>query len=106
MPNQEAASVLRVGIMLNSMKAPRWMAKIITDIQESSFAKIVLVVRNSAVSPQSKSFRQRLKVYWTHSIFERYRRWDRQYHRVAQDAFEDVDLTDILRDVSILQVNP
>lgn len=102
-----AAPKLRIGIMLNSLTVPRWVAKIVADIQESSFAQVVLVVRNS--SPQTapkKSWRQRLKTYWTHSLFERYRRWDRQRHRAELDAFEEVDLTGLLKTVPILSVQP
>ena len=69
---------LRVGIMVDSLSLTGWVAKIITDIQKSSIAQVVLVVRNAAPArPREKSLRKRLKTYWTHSLFERYRRWDR-----------------------------
>lgn len=102
-----SAPKLRIGIMLNSLTAARWVAKIVAEIQESSFAQIVLVVQNSApkASP-NKSWRQRLKTYWTHSLFERYRRWDRQRHRAELNAFEETDLTGLLKNASILSVQP
>jgi len=93
--------------MLNSLTATRWVAKIVADIQESSFAEVVLVVRNSSLhAAPKKPWRQRLKTYWTHSLFERYRRWDRQRHRKELDAFEETDLTGILKNASILLVQP
>ena len=93
--------------MLNSLTATRWVAKIVADIQESSFAEVVLVVRNSSLhAAPKKPWRQLLKTYWTHSLFERYRRWDRQRHRKELDAFEETDLTGILKNASILLVQP
>ena len=93
--------------MLNSLTATRWVAKIVADIQESSFAEVVLVVRNSSPhAAPKKPWRQLLKTYWTHSLFERYRRWDRQRHRKELDAFEETDLTGILKNASILLVQP
>jgi hypothetical protein len=105
--DDHSAPKLRIGIMLNSLTATRWVAKIVADIQDSSFAQVVLIVQNSAprVSP-NKSWRQRLKTYWTHSLFERYRRWDRQRHRAELDAFEEVDLTGLLKNACILSVQP
>jgi hypothetical protein len=98
---------LRIGIMVNSLTVPRWVAKIVGDIQESSFAQVVLVVQNAAptVAPK-KTWPQRLKTYWTHSLFERYRRWDRQRHRLELDAFEEVDLRGLLKDTTVVPVRP
>ena len=106
-PGDTAAPKLRIGIMLNSLTVPRWVAKVVADIQESSFAQIVLVVRNFPPNAAPKKYwQQRLKTYWTHSLFERYRRWDRQRHRAELDAFEGVDLTGLLKNASILSVQP
>lgn len=105
--NDLAVPPLRIGIMVDSFKATRWVAKIVADIQQSSFAKVVLVVQNSApiVAPR-RALRQRLKTYWTHSLFERYRRWDRQRHRVEPDAFEEIDLSGLLKDATVQSVRP
>ena len=93
--------------MVNAMTPARWVAKIVADIQTSTFAQVVLVIRNAAPPVQTKKpLRQRLKVYWTHSLFERYRAWDRKRNRVALDAFEETDLSAILHDVMVLPAKP
>jgi hypothetical protein len=98
---------LRVGVMVNSLTCPRWVAKIIEDIQNSSFAQVVLVVRNAAPpTGPKKSFRQRLKTYWTHSLFERYRRWDRSRHVAEMDAFADTDLASTFKGIPIVAAKP
>jgi hypothetical protein len=105
--NHPANRSLRIGIMVNSMFCARWVAKIIGDIQKSTFARVVLVLQNAApsVAPK-KPLRQRLRMYWTHSMFERYRRWDRQRYLTEMDAFEDTDLTPLIRESVILRVQP
>ncbi len=101
------ATTLRIGIMVNSLTVPRWVAKIVADIQASSFARVVLVVRNAAPpAAHKKTLRELLKGYWTHSLFERYRRWDQQKHRAEMDAFEQTDLTEALKEISTLRVKP
>jgi hypothetical protein len=102
-----AAPSLRIGIMVNSMTPARWVAKIITEIEKSTFAQVVLVIQNTAptVVPK-KSLRQRLKMYWTHSLFERYQRWDRQHHKAEMNAFEETDLTEQVKCASVLRVQP
>jgi hypothetical protein len=98
---------LRIGIMVNSLTTPAWLARLVTDIQKSSFAQVVLVVRNAApLVVRKKPLKQRLKTYWTHSLFERYRRWDRQRNRAELDAFEETDLTTFLKDIPILDSTP
>jgi hypothetical protein len=105
--NDLTAPKLRVGIMVNAPTVPRWVAKIVADIQESSFARVVLVVQNSApaVAPK-KTWRQRLKNYWTHSLFNLYQRWDRNRYQMEPDAFEEVDLGELLKGANILPVQP
>ena len=39
---------LRIGIMVNSLTCPGWVAKIVDDIQSCSFAQVVFVLRNAA----------------------------------------------------------
>ena len=109
MPRQDTVSdtPLRIGIMVNSLTCPRWMAKIVEDIQNSSFARIVIVVLNGApTAAPKKGFRRRLRTYWTHSLFELYRRWDRARHRTDLDAFQETDVADTVRNVPKLTAQP
>jgi hypothetical protein len=102
-----AAPSLRIGIMVNSMTSTRWVAKIVAEIEKSTFARVVLVIQNTApVVVPKKSLRQRLKMYWTHSLFERYQRWDRQQHKAEMNAFEEADLSPLVQGTTIIQVQP
>jgi hypothetical protein len=102
-----AAPSLRIGIMVNFPTSNRWVAKIVADIQNSSFAQVVLVVQNAARPVRTKkSLWQRLKMYWGHTLFDRYRAWDRNRHEAEINAFEETDLAQLVRDATILQVQP
>jgi hypothetical protein len=101
------SSKLRIGIMVNSLTVARWVAKIVREIQESSFAEVVLVLRNfPPEAAPKKAWQQRLKTYWTHSLFERYKRWDYQRHREELDAFGEADLSELLKNAAVLPVQP
>ena len=101
------ASPLRIGIMVNSFNTQAWVARIVNDIQRSSFAQIVLVVQNAIPSvARKKPLKDRLKTYWTHSLFERYRHWDRQRNQAEMDAFGETDLTTSLSGIPVLDSTP
>jgi hypothetical protein len=104
--NDLAGNKLRIGIMVNSLTVPRWVAKVVADIQESSFAQVVLVVQNSLPPAPKKPLWRRLKTYWKHGAFELYRRWDRRRHQVELDAFEETNLCGLLKDATVLPAQP
>lgn len=98
---------LRVGVMLDSLRPSAWVAKILREIQQSGFASIEQVILNDAVRPVSRrSLRQRLRMYWTHGLYNRYSRWDYKRYRTKPDAFESVDVAELLRDVEIVKARP
>src|SRR6185437_4555547 len=98
---------LRVGIMLDSFTVTQWVSKVIRDIDTSPFAELALIILNAAPHRQEKrTLPKRLKAYWTHSVFERYRRWDRQRNACAEDAFAPADISESLKNVPLLRAIP
>ncbi len=90
---------LRIGLLVDSLTQPRWVSKIINDIQSSDFAEICLVVKNEATSEP----RGRLQSYWKNRNFLLYALYNRVDNRILlaeDDAFEDVDVEDQLSDCS------
>jgi hypothetical protein len=103
----EVSCPLRIGIMLDSLRGNKWVAKILADIQSSDFAEIVLVLLNDAPLKKSKpTVRGRLKAYWIHGLYNRYTQWDYRRHRQEPDAFEAVDLSQLVKDAEVLPVKP
>jgi hypothetical protein len=98
-------------LLIDSFVQPRWVSKIITDIQSSSFAEIVLVVKNEQSGPAGensspltlirKAIRHRQDL-----AYILYRKADDLLFKVDVDAFEPVDLTTILADCPTIHIKP
>lgn len=98
--------MLQIGLMLDSYVTSAWVAKIVEDIQSSDFARISLVVLNTPVAPRPLSLRKRLKAHWKLTAYHRYEQWDYQRTRSDIDAKASHDLSELLRDVPSITVDP
>lgn len=92
--------------MLDSYVTSAWISKIVDDIESSDFARIALVVLNTPMPEKRLPLKQRAKAHWKLTAFARYEQWDYERNRGGNDAKATVDLSDKLRDVSRLQVDP
>jgi len=92
--------------MLDSYKTSAWVAKIVEDIQASDFARIHLVVLNTPIVQTPTTWKKRLVASWRLTAFNRYEQWDYQRNRLKQDAKASTDLSEILRDVPAIRVEP
>lgn len=96
---------LRIGLLVDSLTQPRWVSKIINDIQSSDFAEICLVVENQATSESLG----RLQSYWKNRkylLYALYNRIDNYVSLAEENAFEDVDVEESLSGVPVLGVMP
>src|SRR5687768_11230990 len=87
---------LRVGLLVDSLTQPRWISNIIKDIQSSAIARVVLVVKNEAPEQQPLS---RFQSYWknrNYLLYALYNRLDARGPMSEADAFEDVDVRELL----------
>ncbi len=98
--------MLRIGIMLDSYTTSAWVAKIVDDIQSSSFARVVLVVKNTPPPATKPNLRKRIENYWKLSLFNRYEAWDYRRNKIKIDAKAPVDLSSVLADVPCVTVDP
>lgn len=97
---------LRVGLLVDSFIQPHWIHQIIQDIQTSSIAEIVLVIKNRTQLPQK---RFRIQNYWrnrNHLVFAAYARFDDLKTNADPDAFEDADIEALVRDCPVINVEP
>jgi len=98
--------MLRIGIMLDSYVSSAWVAKIIEDIQASSFARIELVVLNTPPPVVRLPLGKRLRNHWKLTLFHRYEQWDYKRTKTTPDAKASIDLTSLLADVPCVTVHP
>ncbi len=98
--------MLRIGVMLDSWGTSAWVAKIIEDIESSGFASVSLVILNTPVEKTRPSLRKRLKNHWKQTLYHRYEQWDYQRRKVDPDAKSPRDVSSLLSEVQLIQVNP
>ena len=106
-PSVNEKRPLRVALLVDSLTQPRWVANIIRDLKSSSFAEICLVVKNEATTPDQPS--GRLQAYWRNRSYLLYAFYNRLDARVAMndtDAFEDVEVQELLADCPVVGVSP
>ena len=102
---QDSKRPLRIGLLVDSLTQPRWVSKIINDIQSSDFAELCLVVKNEATSEPLG----RLQSYWKNRkylLYALYNRVDNYVSLAEENAFEDVDVEKSLSGVPVLGVMP
>lgn len=102
---------LRTALLLDSTVQPRWVYRIIAEIQRSDFARVALVVLNGcspaggAAGPQP-AFPARVWRFRRDLLYLLYRKLDRRLFRVERDAFELVDAAPLLQGCPRLTVTP
>ena len=110
-PVNNAASTnrlpLRVGLLVDSFVQRKWIHKVITDIQSSDIADVVVVIKNEATSSQPQA--GRLKSYWknrNYLLYALYEKVDNRRARIGVDAFESVDIKPLVADCPVIAVTP
>lgn len=97
---------LRIGIMVDSLVVPNWVARILSDIVAADFLELVLVVANAEQQVTPMTFRARARRFRRHGLFSLYLRFDVARHLSEVDAFEPVDVSQLVSGARILRVLP
>ncbi len=98
---------LRIGLLLDSFVQRTWIHQVISEIQSSGFAEVVVVIKNEASESQESP--GRLKSYWRNRAFLLYALYgkiDERRVKVTPDAFEPVDLKPLLGETPVIPVTP
>jgi hypothetical protein len=88
-----SAATVRVGVILDSLSVPAWVAKIIRDIQASGFARIILVML--PLAKKERFLRRIIRRPLSFSLFRLYEKldsWLMKHLRAGPDAFQPVDI--------------
>ena len=96
---------LRIGLLIDSFSQRKWIHKIIEDIQSSSIAEIVVLIKNEAESPAQGRF----KSYWrnrNYLLYACYTKLDERRVKVNPDAFATSDIKPLLPDCPVVNVKP
>lgn len=117
-----AKEPLRVGVFLDTFEQPRWVARVLSEIQESGIARVVLVVENAAKPPEAGSSalrrivdRPELLLYWGYSRVDEllfaHRRGRTaplaaKREQPLENPFDEVDVHNLLEGADHLRVLP
>lgn len=115
-PDTTAAATrpLRVGILLDSLWQPAWVARALEGVLASSAAEVVLVVRRAQSAPSAPArarggYLPLLRRGWRRRqtfLFALYTTLDKRLFRVAADAFQPVDVEPLLEGCPVIDVTP
>ena len=105
---------VRVGILADSLSQPAWVRHMLERILDEGHARFEVVVLNQddgneESTPTRGGLMGRLSSYWrsrSQILFLLFDRLDRRKFKTAPDAFEMVDISDLVGDVPTLSVSP
>jgi hypothetical protein len=102
---------LRVGVLLDSLTVPRWVAKILEDIAGAPFATLSLVVVDATDDPPVpatwREWFARQRAAAPYRLWEWYQAADyRRFRGEDADPFEPTDVTPLVQDANVLRVKP
>ena len=94
-----------MGLLIDSFTQRKWIYKVIQDIQASGIAEVSLVIKNTAETPP----KSRWKSYWNNRnylLYAFYSKLDNARVKVTPDAFESIDITPLVSDCPVIEVEP
>jgi hypothetical protein len=102
---------LRVGVLLDSLTPPRWVAKIMQDVAAAPFLTLSLVVVDATgkESPPAtwREWFARQRAAAPYRLWEWYQAADyRRFRGEGADPFEPTDVTALVRGAELLRVEP
>lgn len=96
---------LRVGVLIDSFEQPQWVLKIIADIQASTVADVVLLIKNGTAHRKETLWR-RLLAHRKHLLYIAYRKLDHFLFPTNPDAFALGDMRPLVSACPVLEVAP
>lgn len=101
---------LRIGVMLDSLAAPRWVAKILQDIAAAPFLTLSFVMVDATEETPAATWRDwfaRQRAAAPYRLWEWYEAADyRRFRAEGSDPFDLVDVTSLLGHADLLRVMP
>ena len=102
---------LRIGVLLDSLTTPRWVAKVLEDVVAAPFLTLSLVIVDATGKPSPpatwREWVDRQRAAAPYRLWEWYQAADYQRFRSeSADPFEPTDATPLVRGADLLRVEP
>lgn len=101
----QAGRRLRIGLLLDSLTVPAWIAHIVADIQNCGFAGVEFVVVNCEQLARPPFF-ARLRKRVRHLLYDTYVQRDVRRRRGADSPFQPQDIAGQLSGIPVMKVRP
>ena len=96
---------IRIGILIDNDFISAWSYKMIDEINSSSSSQVVLIVKNKQDRISKKSFLKRIIEGRTSILFTLYKKIDKKLHKLKPDAFELIDIKNIIPEKNVDRIN-
>jgi hypothetical protein len=101
---------LRIGVLLDSLTMPRWIAKILRDVNAAPFLTLSLAIVDTADERKPSTWRDwfaRQRAAAPYRLWEWYQAADyRRFRDEGLDPFEPVDAAPLVRNAALFHVKP
>lgn len=96
---------LRVGVLLDDLSVPAWIARVLEELRESRIAEITAIIKNSAPRPRPGPV-QRAWLRRNYFFYHLYDRVDRLIFSADPDPLRKIDARPLLQRFESLEVSP
>lgn len=94
---------LRVGILIDDFTIPLWAYKMLERISMGNYAEFAVVVKNDSIAEKPR-FLEKCRRFQRNFSYGLYRRLDRSLYGISPNAFELIDLRNLVKsDVLLIQ---
>src|SRR5262245_29802532 len=103
--NSAASARLRVGIALDSLAVPAWVAKVVRDLRAADFVHLALIIVHDG-QPRKSLWQRLMRRARSSGLFGLYEWLDYRLFRKDSDAFAPVDLGASPWHIEIAHIRP
>lgn len=104
--SESSGRKLRIGLLVDRLEQPAWVAQMLDLVARSDYAEICLVVRNDAPFPAKDSRLRRLWRKRANLMFRVFEKLEKAYLNLEHDAFVPTDVNTLLNQKVVEHVTP
>lgn len=97
---------LKVAILIDSLSQPAWVASILEDIEQSSVARVTLILRNASTALEGGGLLRRIVRNRSRLAYILFARLDRKLRMGSPDAFAPTDISPHVKAADLVDVLP
>jgi len=100
---------VRVALLIDSYFQPRWRYKIVSDLLSSSFASLVLIIKNDVPEERERTYSEKIRSIFGqrgYFLYKVYSKLDDLLFKGEPDAFEKVSIEPLVARIPHIEIKP